>query len=222
MAAFLKFQIFFNLFFKILYVPLRKAINMYSSIKKKPCKCGCGKPPTIGFKGYNHLCKPEFKKDILERQKRREVVKLTSRKLRATMEPENEEKIKAILEEKQRLDKWFPLIRKKLTGVCQCGCGKPSSKNDDKYYKFSCCHLFPKSIFKSILDHPDNYLERAFWGGCHTNMDEAGMLKWKDKADWEQAKEKFHLLAPLLTDKERSHKFYRNLESLIYYGKLAD
>ncbi|MBP6694995.1 MAG: hypothetical protein KA161_07690 [Saprospiraceae bacterium] len=114
------------------------------------------------------------------------------------------------------LDLWFMLVRRKLTGTCQCGCGKPSSKNDDKYYKHSCCHLFPKRIFKSIATHPKNYIERAFWGGCHTNLDEQGIDKWPFMADWEHIKELFHELAPLLTDEERTSKFYSNFEKLIY------
>lgn len=195
---------------------------MYSSIVRKPCKCGCGKMPTIGFKGYNSACRPDIQKEILERQKKRQSLKYTQTKLRSIMPSQDEEKLAAMIKEKERLDKWFGLVRNKLTGKCQCGCGKPSSKYDDKYYRHSCAHLFPKRIFKSILDHPDNYVERAFWGGCHTQMDESSMAKWVEKADWDVIKEKFHNLAPLLTDQERGTKFYRNLESLVYYGKLPD
>lgn len=116
----------------------------------------------------------------------------------------------------EQKEKWFNIIRKKLTGTCQCGCDKPSSKYDDKNFRSSCCHLFPKRIFKSIQYHPNNYIERAFFGGCHTNLDEQGMDRWPKMADWELIKEKFHELAPLLTDEERSNKFYLILESLIY------
>lgn len=113
-------------------------------------------------------------------------------------------------------EKWFRLIRINLTGTCQCGCGNPSSKKDDKYFRFSCCHLFPKKDFHSIKYHPLNYVERAFWGGCHTNLDEQGMDKWVNMADWDDIKEKFYELAPLLTDEERSFKFYAQLEKLVY------
>lgn len=113
-------------------------------------------------------------------------------------------------------EKWFKLINKKLVGVCQCGCGNKSQKNDELYFRNSCCHIFPKKDFISIMYHPLNYVERAFWGGCHSVMDDTSMDRWPGMADWEDIKEKFHVLAPLLTDEERAKKFYKQLESLIY------
>src|ERR1700733_892131 len=114
------------------------------------------------------------------------------------------------------LGKWFELVRKKLTGVCQCGCGAKSQKNDEMYYKFSCCHLFPKKTFHSIATHPNNYVERAFFGGCHSVFDDTSMDRWVGMADWDSIKEKFHELLPFLTDEERATKFYSRLEKLIY------
>lgn len=49
-------------------------------------------------------------------------------------------------------------------------------------------------------------------------MDEKGMDLWPNFADWDDIKEKFHQLAPLLTDEERATKFYKNLEYLIYHN----
>lgn len=116
-------------------------------------------------------------------------------------------------------EKWFQARRKTLTGTCQCGCGQPSQKNDDMYFRHCCCHVFPKSEesgFPSIALHPMNCVERRFWGGCHTNMDEAGMDKWVNFADWPDIKERFHVLAPLLTEEERKRKFYTRFEALVY------
>ena len=114
------------------------------------------------------------------------------------------------------LDRWFKDTRKKLTGKCQCGCNKPSSKFDDRYYKHSCSHVFPKAKFASVKTHPRNFVERAFWGGCHSVMDDTSMDRWVTFADWENIKEIFHELAPLLTDEERATKFYAHFEKLIY------
>lgn len=36
---------------------------MYSSIKRKTCKCGCGKNPTLGYGGYKYSCAPQEIKD---------------------------------------------------------------------------------------------------------------------------------------------------------------
>lgn len=115
---------------------------------------------------------------------------------------------------------WFKLIRIKLTGWCQCGCGNTSSKKSDEHYRSSCCHVFPQRLFPSVQFHPKNYIERAVFGGCHDNLDNQSMDKWPLMADWEHIKEIFHELAPELTDEERKTKFYTNFENLVYYGNI--
>lgn len=114
------------------------------------------------------------------------------------------------------MEQWFKARRKELTGTCQCGCGQPSSKKDDTFFRGSCCHIFPKNDFESVMYHPMNCVERAMFGGCHTNLDNQGLDKWPSMADWDDIKERFHILAPLLTDQERALKFYSKLESLVY------
>jgi hypothetical protein len=112
--------------------------------------------------------------------------------------------------------KWFKARRKEMVGICQCGCAEKSSKHDDQYFHCSICHIFPQRYFSSIMYHPLNWVERKFWQGCHTNMDEQSMDKWPGMADWDDIVEKFHQLVPLLTDEERSTKFYAHLEKLVY------
>ena len=114
------------------------------------------------------------------------------------------------------LDLFFEEMRKRMVGVCQCGCGEKSQKKDDTFYRHCICHIFPKKIFKSIATHRLNWVERTFWGGHHTNMDNQGLDKWPLMADWDDIKEKFHQLAPFLTKEERATKFYSKLEFLIY------
>ncbi len=120
------------------------------------------------------------------------------------------------LDEKVKKEEWFRLIRGKLTGVCQCGCANKSQKKDDMYFRHSCCHIFPKSKFDSVKYHPLNFVERAFWGGCHSVMDDTSMDRWVGMADWDDIKAKFYELAPLLTDEERASKFYAHFERLVY------
>jgi hypothetical protein len=110
---------------------------------------------------------------------------------------------------------WFQARRKNLVGVCQCGCGEPSQKKDDTYFRHSIAHIFPKSKFESVKYHKINFVERAFFGGCHGVMDDTSMDKWPNMADWEDIKMKFHVLAPLLSDEEKATKFYTKLESLV-------
>ena len=132
-------------------------------------------------------------------------------------------KLKQEAEQKEQLgdndtlkENWFKARRKEMVGVCQCGCAEPSCKKDEMWFRSSAAHIFPKATFPSVMYHPMNWVERNFWKGCHTNMDQQGLDKWVNFADWDDIKEKFHLLAPLLTNEERATKFYSKLESLIY------
>lgn len=113
-------------------------------------------------------------------------------------------------------EKWFKARRKELVGVCQCGCGRPSSKKDDANFRASIAHIFAKAAFPSVAYHPLNFVERNFWDGCHSNMDQQGLDKWPLMADWLDIRERFFVLAPLLTDEERGKKFYQILEKLVY------
>ena len=74
-------------------------------------------------------------------------------------------------------------------------------------------------MFPSIATHPSNFIEICHFGNsCHQNFDN-GKISFellKDSKEWDIIVEKFHELAPLLTDEERSRKFYTNLETLIY------
>lgn len=132
---------------------------------------------------------------------------------------ENASAKKALGEDDTFKEKWFKARRKEMVGTCQCGCGQPSHKHDDMNFRGSAAHIFPKSEkdgFPSVALHPLNWVERRQFGGCHDNMDNGGLDKWPNMADWEDIKEKFYVLAPLLTDEERTKKFYTRLEKLVY------
>lgn len=114
------------------------------------------------------------------------------------------------------MDLFFERNRRKMIGICQCGCAEKSQKKDDTFYRNCICHIFPKRIFKSIATNDFNWVERTFWGGHHSNMDNKSIDLWVNFADWEDIKEKFHQLAPLLNPEERKTKFYSHLEKLVY------
>lgn len=189
----------------------------YSSIAPKKCKCGCGKWPTIGFKGFNADCQPEMKaekiKQSKERNKKRNAIVKDQRQLRKEDLKLLDGKASAKFQE---LQVWFANRRREMTGKCACGCNRASSKDDNRYYKHCIAHLFPKSKFASIALSPYNWVERAFWGGCHSMMDDTSMERWVNYADWQDIREKFFILAPALTDEERTTKFYSQLEKLVY------
>lgn len=122
---------------------------------------------------------------------------------------------KMLANDDNAVDDWFLERRENLTGTCQCGCGQKSQKKDDVFYRHCICHIFPKRIFKSVITHPLNYVERAFWGGCHTNFDERSMDKWVGMADWDDIKAKFEAMLPYLTPEEKATKFFSHLERLV-------
>lgn len=123
------------------------------------------------------------------------------------------EKLHADSEENQ--DKWWEDRRRDLVGTCQCGCGSKSQKKDDTYYRHCICHIFPKRLFKSVARHPLNFVERAFWGGCHTNMDDQSIEKWVGMADWDDIKAKVERIVPYISPEEKKHKFYSQLIEII-------
>jgi hypothetical protein len=146
------------------------------------------------------------------KQKEKKPIKQISEKMAAKIA--NEKKDNGPDEDTKK-EKWFKARNKDMVGTCQCGCGRPSQK-DTIYFRHSASHIFPKDRFPSVMYHRLNFVERSFWGGCHTNMDNKGMDLWPNMADWDDIKEKFHEFVPLLTDKEKSNKFYKHLESLVY------
>jgi hypothetical protein len=115
------------------------------------------------------------------------------------------------------MDEWFEARRKEMIGTCQCGCGQPSSKKDDMYYRYSICHIFPKNkkAFPSVATHPLNSIELAFWGGCHTTFDAMGPDKWLNLACWDDIKAKVLEMDAYLTQEEKGKKFYKILIHLI-------
>lgn len=88
----------------------------------------------------------------------------------------DEAEIEAIRKEEKilgsnELQRWFKERRNEMTGFCD-NCGGKTSKDDDKYYKFSIAHLLPKAYVKSVATHPSNWLELCHFGnGCHSQMD---------------------------------------------------
>jgi len=149
--------------------------------------------------------------------KPKKAIRKISEKLKAEREKE-----KVVLGEDETIkEKWFKNRRKEMVGTCQCGCAMPSSKYDDKNFRSSICHIFPQRLFPSVQFHHLNWVERKFWAtegtsACHSQMDNKSMDLWVNFADFDDIKEKFHILAELLTDEERKTKFYNHLSFLIY------
>ena len=178
-------------------------------LKKNKCKCGCGKFPTMCFGGYFYAHAPQEIKDKntdrakKSHQTRRNRANLASlsRKVHSVQDEASAEK----RAKESLLGLWFISVRVLMKGRCECGCGKTSSKYDEEYYKFSICHILPKSKFKSIATHPNNWIELSFWGGCHTTFDNMGyeICKRDNPVLWEKVVAKFRILYPCIRESEK-------------------
>lgn len=100
------------------------------------------------------------------------------------------------------LQQWFLDRRKEMIGYCACGCGSDTSKYDDKLFKHSICHILEKRNFTSLKTHPLNFIELAFWGGCHSNMDNLGASEWPKKKYWPEVVRRFKLMYPEIDPSE--------------------
>lgn len=58
----------------------------YSSIIRKPCKCGCGKMPTTGFAGYNENCRPDLKQGKMNKLQERQSAVFAGTKIEKELE----------------------------------------------------------------------------------------------------------------------------------------
>lgn len=97
---------------------------------------------------------------------------------------------------------WFEEHRELMTGVC-AHCGSPSCRDNDMLYRFSICHILPKSLFPSVADHPDNWIELCYWSpSCHDNFDN-GTLDLIDMHCFDTIIERFLKMYPAIAPAER-------------------
>lgn len=176
----------------------------YSTIEKKRCKCGCQKYPTLGYNGYAYSCAPEeikekvgSKRDVQRKNKNARMA--ISAKLR------QDSRQKDITTRETFKEGWFRRRRQEMTGFCECGCKKRSSRDDEVNFRSSICHILPQKNFKSVQFHPLNFIEMSLWGGCHSNFDDRGSDRWPQLACWNKIVERFKILYPLTNPSE--HKF---------------
>jgi len=187
----------------------------YSSIKRKYCRCSddCPKMPTISFGGYYYAHAPQEIKDAqglkakkgYQDARKRQNLNSISRKVKSYAkennsfgEPVNEQNRKLAIE------KWFNDRRYEMTGYCVCGCGQKSSKDDNKYFRYSLAHVLCKAKLKSIATHPLNFIELAFWGGCHSTFDDKGYAYCKETNPklWAIVVQRFKILFPCIAENE--------------------
>lgn len=167
-----------------------------TAIKKKKCKCGCDKFPTIGFAGYNYFCAPE---------------EIKSKKMSSIKTI----KIKKTKTKDAQLEKFFEKAKKEIERfpVCQ-ECGSWISRT---YYRAATAHIFPKSTFPSVATHPKNYLVLGAHCGCH---DKTHTIESFSKMKvWEKAWKQF---AEFKDEIKEKHKYYDLFVSKIPFPDQLD
>lgn len=173
---------------------------MYSSIKIKKCKCSpdCKFYPNVGYDGYYYKHAPvgvKERQDTKTKRQRSDANKRKLQKVNNLRTPESDEAVKRQI--------WFSERRAEMSGYCSCGCSERSSKDEDKYFKFSICHILPQRHFKSVQWHRLNWIEMNFWLGHHTNFDNQGSEGWDKLACWPEIVRRFKILYPLTYTYER-------------------
>lgn len=138
---------------------------MYSSIVKKFCKCGCQRPPTIGFNGFFYAHAPQEIKDAQGKKAKKSYQAALSRAKQGNLSRKvtkyaklNEAHKTPEIVPKSQLDIWFEECRKEMVNSC-AECGRGTNPKNDKYYRWSICHIVPKSVVKSVATHEYNFIE---------------------------------------------------------------
>lgn len=193
----------------------------YSTIKHKPCKCGCGRFPTMGFGGYNSGCRPDLlaqkRAKIQSRQaeKEKEYRKTngnganfnsnhvgkgnTLPKFEGNHEPKNNHK--------SDLEKWFDYVATVIRAKPYCqNCGEFIPP---QYYRHASAHILPKKIFPSISTNPLNFIILAANCGCHQEYDRSV----EDAAKmpiFKLAVQRFRQFEHLITEKHKQLDLFKD------------
>lgn len=118
-------------------------------------------------------------------------------------------------DEDSQQEYWYKSRRSEMTGWCKCGCGEKSQKHNNKFFRCSACHIFPKRLFESIRYHKLNWIELAWIGGCHNNMDDGSLENWPNMECWGEMVGKIKQLDPLIAPEEKNQKFYSALMEFV-------
>ena len=138
----------------------------YSTIKRKTCKCGCGKPTSLGYKGFRFSCAPAeikervgTKKDVAKRNKnaRNKVSNLLHKDSEA-------DKTKLLAMADKLFGDYIKERDSDANGNIICPCCKLSynvkEKASDGTYIVQPLHFVSRSVYSLRFD------ERQVYAGC--------------------------------------------------------
>lgn len=186
---------------------------MYSSIVRKPCKCGCGKPPTMGYAGYNENCRPDLKEEKIKKQQQKNTLAREKGSVRSLIGTDTNRGItnnnmgdNKILQAEMALY-WFTAEREIAKNPVCMECSAPIPK---KFYRAATAHIFPKSIFPSVMANLNNRLFIGAGCGCHNKTHR--LDTFSEMKVFPLAVERFNKFKHLITEK---HKY---LDAFINYA----
>lgn len=180
---------------------------MYSSIKKKRCKCGCGKMPSLSYDGWNYACAPdEIKEKVGNKKKQAQRRSYEKSKIRSLHSiPAN----KSMIEDKSALIEWFKYHAANSERKCE-NCGADLSSYNDADWRACQHHLIDKSPTNgcpSVAAVLENHGVLCKWGkgdagGCHSlwhsSYETASKMPF-----FKIAKERFEKFKHLIAEEER-------------------
>jgi len=171
----------------------------YSSIPRKKCKCGCGRYPTLSCKGYNFNCVPDELKEQVGTRRKVQIRNQNARKaISVKIRADNRKKVE--YSEETVKEAWFKARRREMTGFCQEeGCRNRTNRESDTYFRWSVCHIVPKSLVSSVAYHPLNWIELCWQ---HHSEFDATFDKAAKMNCFAEAKRKFELFKHLIPPEE--------------------
>ena len=176
----------------------------YSTIKRKHCKCeeGCKKMPSMGFSGYYYAHAPQEIKDKqglkAKRGYQNSLSRTRSNALAKKVRSYGKENVGIKTPEIKSQEQWYLDRRDEMLNVCaECGAG--TNVKDDKYYRWSVCHIVPKSLVPSVATYEHNWIElcQHHHQEFDNTFDRAAAMKC-----FQEAKMKFRLFQKLIPANE--------------------
>lgn len=164
----------------------------YSSITKKKCKGNCNRYPVMGLDGWCWSCVPEEIK-IKVGNKRRLAQKKKNSRLSQVAKLRTAQKE---LTGENELDLWYLARKYEMVDRCtEPGCTKRTNKFSEKYYRWSVCHIVPKSLVPSVATHFYNFVELC---QDHHNEYDSTFDKAKNLKCFPEIKRRFGLFQHLI------------------------
>lgn len=174
----------------------------YSSIKIKPCKCGCGFSQTFNCGGYYYAHMPsqmiaEKTEAKANQQKKSNAKKREMVQVRSLANNIDEDQIK--------LQRFFAAAAIELARNPYCI--ECKAKIPSAFFRAATAHVLPKRKeygFPSIAAHPANKLFLGAGCGCHSKYDSSWEAASKMKV-WPLAVAIFKELYPFISEEEKKN-----------------